>query len=123
MANTIPIPVAMREEIALDVFMKVCIYVGEEHGAPNHDCDGRVEWEHSSYYAGRRINEPWAVVPCCTSHNRGEGIVKEYNQYRALLRAIELLPDGLNDLMRRYPKFNWIQRFNYLNNKYGIDTA
>ncbi len=117
MAGLTPIPPKVRAQIAKDTFMAFCIY--ESPQAPNNDCDGRIEWEHAYLYAGKRINEPWAIVPCCTSHNRGRGIVKEYNRYRALLRAKELMPDGLNDLMRRYPKFNWIQEFNYLHLKYG----
>lgn len=111
MANTQPVPRKVREQIASDPFMAICIY--ESPDAPNNDCSGRIEWEHACLYAGKRINEPWAIVPCCTSHNRGQGIVKEYNRYRALLRA------NLSDLARRYPKHNWQQEFNYLKGKYG----
>ena len=117
MANTKPIPLRMREDIAKDPFMDNCVYLDEE--APNKDCEGYLEWEHANLFAGKRINEPWNIIPCCTSHNRGKGIVKEYNQYRALLRAIELLPDGLNDLVRRYPTHDWLQKFKYLDGKYG----
>lgn len=106
-----PIPLKIRAEIAKDPFMTFCIY--ESRDAPNHECYGRVEWEHAYLYAGKRINEPWAIVPCCTSHNRGSGIVKEYNRYRAIIRA------DISDLAKRYPKFNWQQEYNYLTKKYG----
>ena len=120
MANTQPIPPEIREKIADDPFMVFCIY--ERSDAPNNNCDGRIEWEHAYLYSGKRINEQWAIVPCCTSHNRGKGIVKEYNRYIALLRAIKILPDGLDDLMRRYPRHNWKQDYNYLHTKYGKQT-
>lgn len=57
MANTIPIPAETRALIASDPFMKICIY--ESEGAPNKLCEGRIEWEHTSYYAGRRITTAW----------------------------------------------------------------
>jgi hypothetical protein len=117
MANTKPIPKKMREDIARDRFMSRCIYKNDN--APNHDCQGRIEWEHSHLFAGKRINEPWAIVPCCTNHNRGNAMDKEYNRYIALVRATILLPDGLEDLKRRYPTRDWDQQFKYLRNKYG----
>lgn len=110
MANTAPIPPKVRAEIEADPFMAFCIY--EDDNAPNHYCSGRVEWEHACLYNGKRINEPWAIVPCCTSHNRGNGLVKDYNRYRALIRA------DLDDITRRYPKHDWKQQLKYLKSKY-----
>lgn len=117
MAFLTPIPPKIRAEIETDPFMAICIY--KRSDAPNRACYGKIEWEHSYLYGGKRINERWAIVPCCTSHNRGAGIVKEYNRYIALLRAIELLPNGLDDLEKRYPKKNWKQEYKYLKEKYG----
>ena len=113
-----PIPIKMRNKIAADPFMKVCIY--ESDDAPNHNCEGNIEFEHAWLYAGKQINEPWAIVPCCTSHNRGEGLDKNYNRYRALKRAVETI--GLKDLQRRMPKKNWQQEWNYLRKKYLINN-
>ena len=104
------IPPDTRAEIALDPFMRTCIYVSDN--APNKDCYGRVEWEHAWIYAGKQIQEVWAIVPCCTSHNRGKGIVKSYNQYRSIIRA------DLDDLKKRYPKRNWDQDYLYLTGMY-----
>ena len=111
MAGLTPIPPKVKAEIASDPFMAICVY--ESQDAPNHDCSGRIEWEHAILYAGKRLNEPWAIIPCCTSHNRGQGIVKEYNRYRALLRA------DLDDISKRYPRHDWKQEFKYLQGKYG----
>lgn len=108
-----PIPTKLRIEIAKDAFMKRCIYNAEN--APNHNCDGRIEWEHAFIYK-KQIQERWAILPCCESHNRGAGMVKSYNQYRALLRAKEL---GVWDKIKeKYPRFNWDQQFLYLSKKY-----
>lgn len=100
-----PIPLKLRAEMAADPFMLKCI-----HGS---GCSGRVEWEHSFLYAGHQIQEAWAIVPCCTYHHRGDGLDKDYNRYRALVRA------DLDDLCRRMPKKDWRQEFKYLSNKYN----
>jgi len=106
-----PIPPKIRDQIARDPFMRTCIY--ERIDAPNHRCMGRITWEHAWIYAGKQINEPWAIVPCCEAHNSGEAMVKDYNRYVALTRA------NLNDLTKRMPRKNWKQEYNHLNEKYG----
>ena len=105
----IPIPKRMREDIADDPFMQSCIY--NRPDAPNHDCSGRIEWEHAIIWAGKRVNEKWAIVPCCTSHNRGSGMVKDFNRYIALSRATE-------EDFDKYPKNDWRQVLKYLRGKY-----
>ncbi len=103
-----PIPLKLRKEIARDKFMKRCIY--NTLGRQN-ECSGRVEWEHAFTYK-QQINEPWAIVPVCSYHHRGAGLDKEYNQYRAIIRA------DIDDLVLRMPKKNWRQIKKYLINKY-----
>ena len=98
-----PIPLAMRNQMSADPFMAHCIYPG---------CGGKPEWEHAWIYAGRQINEPWAIVPCCTYHHRGDGLDKDYNRYRSLIRA------DIDDLCSRMPKKNWRQELKYLKSKY-----
>lgn len=105
-----PIPPKLREEIASDPFMRMCIY--RDINAPNHDCKGGITWEHAWIIAGRQVNEAWAIVPCCWNHNVGSAIVKSYNQYRALIRA------DIEDLKKRYPKRNWDQELKYLKSLY-----
>lgn len=58
-----PIPQKMRDQLGADPFMKSCIVA--------NGCAGRVEFDHSFSYAGRRINELWAILPVCTKHNHG----------------------------------------------------
>lgn len=112
--NMRPIPIQMREQIAEDPFMRVCIYTRRD--APKHICRGRITWEHAWMYAGKQINEPWAIVPCCEAGNSGEWMDKDYNRYRALERA------NLDDLCQRMPKKDWRQIFNFLKSKYAIDS-
>jgi len=104
-----PIPKELRKEIAQDPFMKTCIY--HDLGKQN-ECKGRIEWEHAFIYAGRQINEKWAIVPVCYYHHRGGGLDKEYNQYRAIIRA------DIDEVQKKYPKVDWVQLKKYLTNKY-----
>lgn len=86
-----PIPKKLREALARDPFMKRCIHAG---------CVEPPEWEHALIYAGKQINEYWAIVPVCTYHHRGAGLNKRYNQHRALQRAT-------TEDFAKYPKQDW----------------
>jgi len=55
-------------------------------------------------------------VGCCMAHNRSKAMDKDYNRYRALLRAKEL--DLWEEVKLKYPKVNWDQLFVYLSNKF-----
>ncbi len=107
-----PIPPKMREEIAKLPRMKFCIYQLYYDNAPNHDCAGRITWEHAFIYKNQ-INEPWAIVGCCENHNSGPAMVKDFNQWVALQNATD------EYLLRNYPKRDWPQLRKYLNQKYG----
>ena len=93
----------MREEIASDPFMKKCVWTGETND---------VSWEHCWTYAGRQINEPWAIVPLRRDLNVNiSGNVKEYCRYISLTRATD-------EDLAKYPKKDWQQIKKYLNKKY-----
>lgn len=105
-----PIPLKLREKMASDGSMLHCIH-------RNADCSGRVEWEHSFLYQGKKIQEEWAIVPCCYMHHRGGKIDKDYNRYRSLLKAIDIY-GSLDDIIKRYPKKDWLQEWKFLKSKY-----
>lgn len=114
-----PIPKKLRDQLADDIFMKSCVY--ESPDAPNHDCSGRIEWEHAWTYSGRQINEIWAIIGCCTAHNRSKAMDKDYNRYRSILRAKEL--NLWPEVKAKYPKVDWEQIFKHLSQKYGSHIA
>lgn len=89
-----------------DPYYKTCARHG--HGG----CSGRITWEHAFIYAGRQIQEVWAIIPLCWRHHLGDLFNKEINQLIALRRAT-----GLN-LYEKYPRENWIQKLKYLESKY-----
>ena len=98
-----PIPPKMREQMSRDPYMEFCIHPG---------CKNIPEWEHAFIYAGKQINEKWAIVPCCMYHHRGEGLDKHFNQWVAINRATE-------EELQKYGKKNWAQLKATLNEEYG----
>ena len=104
------IPAKLREELALDPYYKRCT----RHG---WDCWGRITWEHAFIYAGRQIQEKWAIIPLCEYHHAvcrfqdSGSLNKEYNQYIALCRASD-------EDLAKYPRRDWEQLKKYLHEKY-----
>lgn len=56
-------------------------------------CDGRITFEHAIIYAGRQLQEKWAIVPICARHHEVDGyqdngdLDKARNVHIALNRA------------------------------------
>lgn len=106
------IPKKLLNDILSDEFYKKCIRHEEK------TCQGRVTLEHAFIYAGRQINEKWAIVPVCEYHHGvgpfqdGGDLDKELNQFIAVMRASD-------DDLRMYPKKDWRQIKSYLMSKYG----
>lgn len=79
--------------MAEDPYMKVC-------ARRNWECQGRITWEHAFIYAGRQINERWAIIPLCEYHHLGKGMDKRVNEQIAISRATK-------EDLQKYPKRNW----------------
>jgi len=99
-----PIQKKMKEQIAKDHFMLKCVWTGETTN---------ITWEHCWIYAGKQINETWAIVPLAKRFNTSHPpqIVKEYCRWISLMRATK------KDLAK-YPKKDWDQEKKYLDNKF-----
>lgn len=56
-------------------------------------CQGRITLEHAIIYAGRQVNEVWAIIHLCAFHHAvdefqdGGDLQKEKNIWLALCRA------------------------------------
>jgi len=59
-----PIPKKLREEIAQDPTYKRCALSGYS------GCSGRIEWHHHIIFAGKQLNEKWAIIGLCKGHHR-----------------------------------------------------
>lgn len=89
MSLTKPIPKKMREELSEDPFMQYCCLGGF--------CEGRTEWHHALQYAGKRVNEKWAILPLCTRHHKMEA------QFRNIINDI-MVSRATEEELRPYCK-------------------
>ncbi len=89
------IPIELREEMSQDPYYKKCARLG-------NDCRGRITWEHAWIYAGKQVNEKWAIIPLCEYHHLYEGLDKKENHRISLARATQADLD-------KYPRKNWEQ--------------
>ncbi len=89
------IPRKLREQLANDPYYKRC-------SRESHECNGRITWEHVWIYAGRQINEWWAIIPLCWFHHLGAGLNKKINEKISLQRS------KLSDY-EKYPKKDWVE--------------
>lgn len=106
-----PIPRSLAQQMEADPYYKKCVRNSEGN------CAGRITWEHAFIYAGRQINEIWAIIPLCAFHHGVDfyqdcgDLKKDLNEYIALSRAT---PEDL----AKYPRTNWAQKLRYLSEKY-----
>jgi len=83
------------------------------------NCDGRITWEHALVYAGRQIDEVWAIIKLCEYHHAvnnyqdGSGMDKQKNIWIALNRATD-------EQLQQYSKsVDYIKMRDRLNTIYG----
>ena len=83
-------------------------------------CEGRITFEHSLYYAGRQIQEKFAIIPLCARHHG----VNEWMD-RGLLDKEKNEQIAVNRMTKKdehkYPNVDWKQKRAYLNGKYGCE--
>lgn len=109
------IPRALRKELAADPYYAVCA----RKGLHEHKCGGRITWEHALIYAGRQIQERWAIIPLCSkAHNVGRwqdcgDVDKSLNHWIALSRATDA------EILSICKAKDYFLYRDFLNKKYG----
>jgi hypothetical protein len=100
-------PKKLREELSEDPEYSRCMREGG-------DCGGRITWEHTTIFAGRQLQEKWAIISLCWYHHLGDGLDKNINRWIALSRATD-------EDLAKYPKAykEWKQLKKYLTGLYG----
>lgn len=112
------IPLKIKKKILADKFYTRCAREGF-HG---HECAGRITWEHAIIYAGKQVQEVWAIIPLCEKahavdhYQDGGDMNKEINEWVAFNRATDLELKGASKAI------NYMHRRYFLNQKYGVYT-
>jgi hypothetical protein len=109
-----PISKKVNQELDNDPRMKVCARRDEGN------CQGRITREHALIFAGRQLDEAWAILGICAFHHEVDefqdcgDLNKEKHEWLALLQA----PEGrLKELSKA---INYEQKLKYLNSKYAL---
>jgi len=90
------IPKKVKDDISSDPYYKSC-------AREDSLCDGKLTWEHAIIYAGRQVQEKWAIIPLCEYHHSVNkyqdigGLDKRENERIAYNRATD-------DELRKYSK-------------------
>lgn len=102
-----PIPKKTLKQILNDPWYKTCCY-------PN--CMRPAELEHALYYAGKKIQDKFAIIPVCANHHRldnnGKPVDKRYHEYIAIKRMT-----GAD--RAKYSRVDWEQKLKHLKSIYG----
>lgn len=100
-------------------------YCWRRHTLHDHQCRGRITLEHAIIYKGQQVNEVWAIIPICAyAHSvdqwQDSGILnKEINEWIAFSSLVRLPKSELVLQIRKYRMVNWLQKLEYLTEKYG----
>lgn len=109
-----PIPKKLRDALKEDPEYKICSLHG--HG----ECAGRITWEHAILYAGKRINERWAIIPLCELHH-AVGRFQDAGTCRKDLNVWVALNRASDDDLARYSKVvDYKREKERLNGIYGV---
>ncbi len=110
------IPLKQRKEMAAEPYYKIC---ARNEALHDHECSGRITWEHAIIYAGKKVQKRWAIIPLCewahsvNNHQDGGGMVKKINVWIALNRATDAELKELSKVM------NYLEMRSKLNQEYG----
>lgn len=88
------IPKQLKEEMANDKYYEKCClsHLG--------GCIGRIEWHHSIIYAGKQLNEKFAILPACKYHHTNVSTFNDNFLHIALQRATD---DELRAISKAIP--------------------
>lgn len=70
-------------------------------------CSKTLERHHALIYAGKQIEEDFAIRSLCKRHHRGNN--GTIDRRADLVCKINAITDGLDQLKRDYPRTNWEQ--------------
>lgn len=93
------IPEKVKREILADPLSKCCALSGYNE----HRCEGRITWEHALIYAGKQVQERWAIVSLC---ERAHAVnrFQDAGTFKKELSVWVALNQGTEDDFKRFPR-------------------
>lgn len=75
-------------------------------------CKGRITREHALIYAGRQIQELWAIIPLCAFHHAVD-FYQDSGDLRKRVNEVIAVSRATAEELKKYPKANWDQLLRY----------
>jgi hypothetical protein len=112
-----PIPKKIRNEMSEDKNYKKCSV------SLLKDCSGKIEWHHQFTYAGKQIQEKWAIISLCLHHHNLAKTpeIRKRLAWIGLNRLFSLNKIELEEQEKKYSKVfkEWKRQVLFLNKIYG----
>ncbi len=87
---------------------------------PGHVCGGRRNTrEHAFIFAGKQIDEPWAIISCCAKGQEVDGYQDAHTMDKNLNRWVALNRATDEELIKYSKVVNLIRMRDNLNATYG----
>lgn len=107
---------SLREEVGTDPEYSRCALQGLQFGT----CGGRVTREHSLIHAGKKIQEKWAIIPCCAAHHGVDFWQDAPTEAPKDVRVWVALNRATDDELRPFSRvINYVRERDRLNAKFG----
>jgi len=111
------IPTKLKKDLLADPEYARCSLLGY------HTCGGRITLEHALIYAGRQVQEKYAIIPVCAAGQEVDQFQdagtmdKNRNKWVALNRATD------EEIRSISKAFNYMRERDRLNGIYGLYIA
>lgn len=109
------IPQKIRKMIDTDPFYKTCALFAQ-HG---HVCNGRITMDHTIIFAGRQLQELWAIVPICAQGHGVDSFQDDATTKKELRTWVSLNRAKIDELSAISKAVSWVRERDRLNDIYG----
>ena len=113
----------LRQEVGEDPEYTRCALQGLLRGVIS-PCGGRVTREHAIIFAGKKVQEKWAIPPICAAHHGVDAYQDAPTQTHKEIRVWVAVNRATDEELFRYSKaVNYLRERDRLNAKYGVYIA
>jgi len=98
------IPLNIRKQISEDNFYRTCCVADEI-------CFGKIEIHHNMIYAGKQVDDLFALLPVCLYHHEREKCREIGDKLDKVMISRMTIEDE-----KKFDRINWLVKKQYLDN-------
>lgn len=107
----------LRKELGTDPEYSRCAFGGYESLVG--ECGGRITREHAVIYAGKKVQERWAIIPCCARHHGVDHYQDAHTEAPKELRLWVALNRATEDELAGYARADLLRKRELMNARIG----